>query len=245
MPITVVCPQGHRLSCAEELAGGSTKCPKCGTTVRVPAASDSEIGLAPLDDSKANLAAAKLIAAKSATPVSGSVTFLCPNGHKLNAPRAMEGKPGKCPHCGARFIIPSDEDEEDDAISASELDDPLSGSSISQRGASAGSFSGRRSPSDSGTLHTDEFPQHEGTAMGELFQQLWNMKGEQGVVEIRLRSGMVLIPKHYSARASRPGCGVIAIQELDGKYHLCVVNWSAVENVRLKGLSNIPTSWFS
>jgi hypothetical protein len=32
----------------------------------------------------------------------------CPNGHKLNIKRFLAGRRGKCPHCGAKFLIPND-----------------------------------------------------------------------------------------------------------------------------------------
>ena len=38
--------------------------------------------------------------------------FLCPNGHKLNGPPTLKGKPGRCPECQARFLIPTDEEIE-------------------------------------------------------------------------------------------------------------------------------------
>ena len=36
------------------------------------------------------------------------IRFLCPNGHKLNVKSFQAGKRGICPHCGARFTIPSE-----------------------------------------------------------------------------------------------------------------------------------------
>ena len=34
------------------------------------------------------------------------ITFLCPNGHKLSGPASLQGKPGQCPHCSSKFVIP-------------------------------------------------------------------------------------------------------------------------------------------
>jgi len=34
------------------------------------------------------------------------MSFLCPNGHKLNAPVNLQGRVGQCPHCAAKFRIP-------------------------------------------------------------------------------------------------------------------------------------------
>ena len=39
---------------------------------------------------------------KPAAPTEAPIVFLCPNGHKLNAPRHMQGHAGKCPHSGAK-----------------------------------------------------------------------------------------------------------------------------------------------
>ncbi len=36
--------------------------------------------------------------------------FLCPNGHRLESPENLAGKPGKCPKCGATFRIPLPEE---------------------------------------------------------------------------------------------------------------------------------------
>src|SRR4029077_7759353 len=42
------------------------------------------------------------------------IVFLCPNGHRLHGPAALVGRPGQCPHCQVRFLIPSPEDVPDD-----------------------------------------------------------------------------------------------------------------------------------
>ena len=42
------------------------------------------------------------------------IDFLCPNGHQLKASPDRIGKPGKCPKCGSKFVVPeADEDEEE------------------------------------------------------------------------------------------------------------------------------------
>lgn len=38
----------------------------------------------------------------------------CPNGHKLNVKSFLAGKKGVCPHCGASFRIPKEENAADD-----------------------------------------------------------------------------------------------------------------------------------
>jgi len=34
------------------------------------------------------------------------IEFLCPNGHKLSGPASLQGRPGQCPHCQSKFVIP-------------------------------------------------------------------------------------------------------------------------------------------
>ena len=43
---------------------------------------------------------------RTATAAQKHIVFPCPNGHKLNGPASLQGQPGQCPHCGAKFRIP-------------------------------------------------------------------------------------------------------------------------------------------
>ena len=36
-----------------------------------------------------------------------TIEFLCPNGHRIHCSREQVGRPGKCPRCGVRFVIPA------------------------------------------------------------------------------------------------------------------------------------------
>lgn len=46
------------------------------------------------------------------------ISFLCPNGHQLEAPVSSAGKKGKCPECGAKFKVPSMESLEESSQSS-------------------------------------------------------------------------------------------------------------------------------
>ena len=56
------------------------------------------------------------------------IKFNCPNGHKLNVKSFLAGKKGVCPHCGAKFRIPStpaeDDHEDGPALDVSSLPVP-------------------------------------------------------------------------------------------------------------------------
>ncbi|HTN73817.1 MAG TPA: hypothetical protein VL096_01170, partial [Pirellulaceae bacterium] len=104
------CPNGHILSTNDDRAGTSAKCPKCQAPVVVPMA--SEVPAAPPEPSP------------PAPPAGGDmIVFLCPNGHRLNGPAKLKGKAGQCPHCGAKFRIPEDEEEEEILDEFEEVED--------------------------------------------------------------------------------------------------------------------------
>jgi len=106
MSIEVTCPQGHKIACNEEMIGKSVKCPSCETAFRVTDPHESK------DRGTANHAGQE-----------DSIAFLCPNGHKLNSPASLQGKAGKCPHCGARFLIPDYTFDDNDDLPHGDEDD--------------------------------------------------------------------------------------------------------------------------
>src|SRR5687768_8826407 len=136
MVIKFLCPNGHQLSAPESMAGKKGKCPKCQSAFVVPTL--EEMAAAEAEEEEADAAAQQPAAAAGAPAVAGPAgpaqgegsairpamgsgkglpageifVFLCPNGHKLNGPPSLKGKAGQCPHCGARFRIPADDELE-------------------------------------------------------------------------------------------------------------------------------------
>ena len=121
MVIKFLCPNGHQLNAPENMAGKKGKCPKCQSAFVVPTMEEvaaAEAESAPQSDQSNSEASEQesptIPAAGSGKGLPGSdlFVFLCPNGHRLNGPPSLKGKPGQCPHCGARFRIPTDDEEE-------------------------------------------------------------------------------------------------------------------------------------
>ena len=109
MALTFLCPNGHRLSCADEQAGLAGQCPECGVRFRIPLPEQPEDGSAateePADDGQGYTEqAAGDEPVPQPTPE--RIVFLCPNGHRLFGPPHLAGRAGQCPHCGAKFRIP-------------------------------------------------------------------------------------------------------------------------------------------
>ena len=105
MPVKVRCPAGHAVTCPDGRYGEVGKCPRCGSTFRVPdrpGGTAVKAQEAPKPDKQEKAAAAG---------DEELIVFLCPNGHKLNGPASLQGRPGQCPHCGMKFVIPDYREE--------------------------------------------------------------------------------------------------------------------------------------
>lgn len=139
MAIKFLCPNGHPLSCGEDRAGKPGKCPKCGTQFVVPDAEEiaaaasngaTERGEAATVTSGSAVGGAANVGGSAGSGKSSAVgpgsgvgqhslppvpadhiVFLCPNGHRLNGPKSLQGRPGQCPHCGEKFRIPVYDEE--------------------------------------------------------------------------------------------------------------------------------------
>ena len=109
MALTFLCPNGHRLSCADEQAGLAGQCPECGVRFRIPLPDQPDDGAAgsdePVDDADGD-AEQGAGDEPAAQPSPERIVFLCPNGHRLFGPPHLAGRAGQCPHCGAKFRIP-------------------------------------------------------------------------------------------------------------------------------------------
>jgi hypothetical protein len=239
--IKFLCPSGHPLNAPENLAGKSGKCPKCNLSFLVPqpneAAADgntvaaSGSALTPAMGSGKNLSAGGEI-----------FVFLCPNGHKLNGPPSMKGKPGQCPHCGARFLIPTDDD----------LDTPEDEQSPDERYHSdTQTSSGTRSVDFSRLLNAGTGEQRQGHAppagpagLGYIVGRLWESRIADSELEVFLNEGEIIAPDYFSESLSTSDYGVFAIQEGDGTYAITAIPWSTVRRVGLRRLTELPAELF-
>ena len=210
--ITFRCPNGHSLSCPTDRAGRKARCPRCQVEVSVPQPTDR---------------VEKTGSSLSGLDFNDVIVFLCPNGHRLNGPTAMQGKPGQCPHCHEKFIVPSYDNV-----------DPIDDFADSQIGHShLSSLSG--SLSGASGLYSGPF--EAGFTMRELFHWLWKQR-EVGVreVEVHLNDGNSIVPDYYFESSSSEQCGVFATEEHMDAYELHVVRWDAISRLLVSNLTELP-----
>jgi hypothetical protein len=249
--IKFACPSGHQLTAPENLVGKAGKCPKCNAPIVVPTPDAAAAQISALSGGGPS-GGSSLIAAgfsdvfpdlgsgKGKASTSEVFVFLCPNGHKLNGPPSLKGKPGQCPHCGARFIIPTDEDVEEmdeqlqDETPASD-DDTRGGESVEQ----SEDFD-RRSPRDGQPAQPPAGP----SGLGYIVARLWERRSDSSELEIFLSEGEILAPDYYSESLSCSDYGVFAVQEGDGTLAITVVPWNSVRRVAVRRMDQLPGDLF-
>lgn len=237
MPITFLCPKGHRLTCPDELAGKPGKCPKCGVVVRIPTAtppSGSDGEESRIETADDNLTTNDLAA--------DQIIFLCPNGHRLHGPASLSGRPGQCPHCGVRFLVPSPDDEEEEEQSepfieqengSLPLNDLVIQIDTSKGGSSKSSKSGFTSSSSVSTT---------ANPTAALLTQLWRFKAQGASIEIHLGEGKLLEPDQFSTKNASHA--LFASEEPGGTHTVTAVAWTSIERIVVRGLEQLPKEWF-
>ena len=174
--------------------------------------------------------------------------FLCPNGHRLNGPPTLKGKPGQCPHCGAKFRIPSDDDLETPEEEAPEPELVAPTSTSDQQFV----FPGFEQAQDSGEeiyeaveVEDDVDPPPEDVnALGYIVGRLWDRKGEDSELEIFMTEGEIVSPEFYAEILSGREYGVFGSKESDGTYSVTVIPWSSVRKVGLRKLPELSQRVF-
>ena len=289
MVIKFSCPQGHSLSCPDDQAGKSARCPKCNARLTVPdeseeradggdadnapdttpptdSASTAEV-VTPVGDQQVESAADTTngVPESKASGTEDEIVFLCPNGHQLNGPARLQGRPGQCPHCGEKFRIPS-YDDVDDANDDEYADDEIPmGTIVDDEEIGMEDLEGIDEFHDEYDLDDDKHDAHRGQIpvavevndepvapplpvrqhpLAQLIAQLWKNKGEGQQVELYLGQGEAIGVDIFSVSLSQQTHGVFATQEDDGTYSVTTIAWDAIVRVGFRKLKQLPKGMF-
>ena len=203
------------------------------------------------DIGKSGIAGGSKIGTESSTGAAkpGVFVFLCPNGHKLNGPPSLKGKPGQCPHCGARFVIPEDDVPEED-IPTGEVEDDEdvpSGEPVEDEVPIEPEMAEEEEVVEAVVeeLEPDPEPIPAGVhALGYIVGRLWDHKSESTELEIFLQEGEIISPDHYAEILSTGEYGVFAHKDGDEEYSLSVIPWTAVRRVDLRKVAKLAHGTF-
>jgi hypothetical protein len=241
MPITFNCPQGHRLTCADELAGKPGKCPKCGVVLRVPHASTVAAATAPAQPAADDEPASQLESAGDGMTAgdlaADQIIFLCPNGHRLHGSASLAGRPGQCPHCGVKFLVPSPDEEEDEEPFVEEEATEMPFNDVVIQIDTSGKVGSSKSGKALNSALAASAP-----PLAILLSKLWRYKAQGASVEIHLGDGKLLEPDQISLKDANHA--LFATREASGAHTLTAVAWSSIERIVVRGLEQLPKEWF-
>lgn len=210
-------------------------------------AGKSDIGKS--DVGKSGVVSGSKIGTESSTGAGkpGVFVFLCPNGHKLNGPASLKGKPGQCPHCGARFVIPEDDvPEEDIPTGEVEEEEVPAGEPVEDEAPIEPELAEEEVvEAVVEELEPDPEPIPPGVhALGYIVGRLWDHKNETTELEIFLQEGEIISPDHYAEILSTGEYGVFAHKDGDEEYSLSVIPWTAVRRVDLRKVTKLAHGTF-
>jgi hypothetical protein len=221
MALEFNCPNGHRIVCPEDRAGTEGRCPRCGVTVRIPLAGTPSAKAPVTSAPVQNVDVTDLGRGTEVAEV--NIPFLCPNGHRLFAPKRLEGQAGQCPQCGARFLVPMESDlEQVEEVDLTDIDEE--GRPLEMVGDTA-------SPT----------PAH---SLCRLMRKLWDEKAHGATIEIHLEGGAMLVPDWFDERLSRLEHGLFASQAADGSVTMTAVAWDSVTRVIVRNVEGLPDGMF-
>lgn len=248
-----MCPNGHQLTAPEDRAGKPGKCPKCQTEFLIPSLDEIDA-----DDDPTT--ADTKIASNVVEPSAPTIAFLCPNGHKLTGPASLRGKPGQCPHCGAKFPIPAEDDDEaksEPAKSDSSLLKRSQAGSDVARGKAAAPPSPVSPPPATGAPPSSTAP--PGTtpasrpsaatpsptnnsdvrhALLAILEQLWHTNGKSSRIELRV-GDETITATHYAANLSGESHGVFAVKEANGTFSVTAIPWDSITRLTVHNVDHL------
>lgn len=244
MVIEFLCPNGHKIRCADDRANKPAKCPKCGVKFYVPGPEDSE----PSDSG--SWATAPVQASES--PGSGGakagpkdqIEFLCPNGHRLWAATALQGRPGQCPECGSKFHIPTLADYEQTLPARPAPSDSVIDLEDFATAALGGGSSGRQAGvlplAGSSARNLPQAPAAgHGPAIGFLARIVEDLP-EGARLELWTRDGQMLCPKKFALELCDRQTLVFSAPADGDTHDLFLIPWEALARIEIHGLKQLP-----
>ncbi|MHB8902638.1 MAG: hypothetical protein ACYC6Y_28090 [Thermoguttaceae bacterium] len=243
MVIEFLCPQGHKIRCADDRAGKPAKCPKCGVKFYVPGPDDGD---AAESGAWATAPAETSNSPGSTGSIKEQIEFLCPNGHRVWAPIGLQGRPGQCPECGSKFHIPTLADyaeipldilpTEDSVVNL----DPLGG--LQGNGSPQGKGSSRLARSDL-RGPASPAPAAGPDKMVRLLADLVADLPEGAVIELLTTDGQKYLPARWARSLCDSTRLAFSTNSQDETHSLVILPWSSIARIEIHGLKQLPVEF--
>lgn len=173
---------------------------------------------------------------------STTITFSCPNGHRISVPAKLAGKSGTCSKCGVRVTIPAVEQQPTDEPPGSAIVSDLSGTAISSAdllGDAVESSSPVAAPLEPAVRPPVENP------TARLIARLWQERAHGGEVELHLSgSSRPILPQFFERDWSQGSHALFARQEPDGTITFEAVAWDSIQRVVVRKVQGLPEDMF-
>jgi hypothetical protein len=204
----------------------------------------------------------------SAQPAGGApvaadlIVFLCPNGHRLNGPARLKGKAGQCPHCGAKFRIPDDDDEEDvedfeeidevetaasmtdEEFAAAEIEDIDEISEFSDEYAEADELEPFEEAPATVIDAFTTLPPEGVHPYATMIAMLWEAKEPGQMIDLHLQKGEVFTPELFAEALAQPYFGIFGRREKEGGHTLTMIPWDQITRIEVRNVKQVPVGMF-
>lgn len=256
MAIKFLCPNGHELSADESRIGKQGKCPKCHVRFLVPEPAPED---AAEDIPAGPSSAADEQAASWESPPRDTIVFPCPKGHKLNAPRSLQGKAGQCPHCQERFLIPVV--DENIAFGPAPTSSPADVLDIREivdapffpppvESPLGGAFAAPSAEADipEGIPLADEEAETKlggATGLAAVMHELWRRRAAAQAIEVHLAGGEVIEVQQFARHPEDASIALFAARDSSGQHAISIVPWAAVSRIVVRNGPSSPRDLFA
>jgi len=257
-----LCPNGHRIQCSDEFAGKAANCPKCGIRFEVPPLPSTPLPPTPptpsLDggEKKASdsgigkeAAIEKVTPAEEpteeSTPDTGQLhtsnnefEFLCPNGHRLQGPLSLQGYPGQCPECDAKFRIPEASLPTSDELDSESPATPAAKEEAAETVDAKPKLTEATTPVEPIQTAKAANGLAEIYAEESLFETLckyWSSRPEDATVEIFTDDGRQLPIESFDEEASNQELGVFTTESEQDSPSLAIIPFAKITRIAING----------
>ncbi len=237
-----------QFSVDEKLSGKSAKCPKCKAVFQVPSSDEAAT------ESDADAVTKEEVVDKKAKESEDTIVFLCPNGHELHGPSRLQGKAGKCPHCGSKFQIPIYDEEEPEEFPEEEIPH---GEPVAQGDVDRLDTKEVVQVPDAEALSVEDIVLiEEGATLppplpGEVhelathFTWLWNQREHGAELALHFKNGdEPFRPSMFALRRSQGPYGLFAVEESDGTFTITTIAWDEISRIVLSKAEDIDDDAF-